>query len=727
LISKFDMEKGKERGKINIGTEEKPYWAYYEDTNEKNYTRVITPVKRHNRNRFSQAIKHQLLYFKGVKYHHTYEGRDYHSDIPFQAKVLHNTENLIVSNTRQFSKPHIIVVKEPGSSFGVTYGTVDFEELEMENLQGSVGFKCPLRSVDRDPETGEEIVLQEGITVTPSRESVVWDKHTRDYIQKIIQNAQVEASKLIEKELNETDFILWLQKANKVIANASQTSYFYRQSEDALGELAKIIDKTKLSVTFSKNRKIRFYQSASKFFWGFNLRTVILKQGKWDRNLGGYKKQIERDPIQYWNQFSPETIYLLKEDERASAVKDRYLNQLHDTYPLLLKFPNKADLIEEAKESHKDWEDKKIRDWVDKRLEIRDEIWEEIKASKSFKIQNYSDIEVPEDFEKKIEEEETKAKLVTMSPAEKRALQGKIVCYTYSYRTESYGRAVYRLSKREPVLGSLDDIEVPVIYGTQKDDDKLLMLALMNHNKKQAYSLYPDYFPLDRSDEKKNVTGSEYDEFTLARFSKRNIKHIKKNPNFINVNDYLWTMEEKSFHIGSFFVPYFTSRYIESRLQKLNYLTNFKDFNEVLSKAYNFLTNYTNKNYNSYLRSSLQKNDQYQKLCTLADNALEIQLYLRKNKDNIDKDKLKEKGKELLKNENIEKATVIDENILNLLEELEVYSENIKDLFNNVSFLTRKDASIPDNASRLVDQIIQNEGLDEYTLTDNTLNTLEKN
>lgn len=78
------------------------------------------------------------MYFTGVKFEYV---NQYGSkqNLSFLAKVLYNSPSLLVSDTREFSRPHIVVVKEKGSSFGVSYGNIDFQELEMQQLFGTVG------------------------------------------------------------------------------------------------------------------------------------------------------------------------------------------------------------------------------------------------------------------------------------------------------------------------------------------------------------------------------------------------------------------------------------------------------------------------------------------------------------------------------------------------------------------------------------------------------------
>ena len=63
------------------------------------------------------------------------------------------------------------MVKSQGATTGINYGFVDFRELEMEQLWGAVGIKCPARQAYLDEE-GNEVVIQDGVEVTPSREKV---------------------------------------------------------------------------------------------------------------------------------------------------------------------------------------------------------------------------------------------------------------------------------------------------------------------------------------------------------------------------------------------------------------------------------------------------------------------------------------------------------------------------------------------------------------------------
>lgn len=712
LIPKFNPNTKKENGKVNIGTEEKPYFAHYELTDEKNYTKVITPVKRHNRNRYKQAVKNQLLYFENVIFKYTYEDNTTDT-INFKARVLHNSENLLVSDTYQFSRPHIVVVKEKGSSFGVSYGTIDFQELEIEPMRGTVGFKCPIRAVDRDPETGEETVIQDGVTVTPSRESVIWDRHTREYIQKIVKNAEKEASKLVSDELKEDDFVIWLSKANKVINNS--TSSFGQTT--ALSQLAKLIDRKKITAAYPKDKSIRFYQNPQTFFKGFSLRVVKVESGKWNSELGKHETKVVRPDIAHWGEFNPDRVYMLGDDDRPSPVKDRFLRQLHSSNFLVMRLDSDESIEKAFQAKNKDATPVQVGVEVNKIVKRRDKIWELLKKNDHFPINHYSEVEVPESFEKRIQEEEENKAAASLSPAEKRELQGKVVCYSYARKDASYGRTEYRLDKKEPVLGKLDDVVGKVIYGTQKDDPLLKMLAEIYHNTQQKWDYQPDYFPLNRVFEEK-WTG-----VNLLRFSKRNLKHVKKNPNFIEVKKYLWNHKDNEYNVGTDFVPFFTAEHIQKRLENMKFLRNFKDFNEDLSTAFNYLEKYVSSNYSVYLRSALDNNNEFQSFKLNAKKGTEMQDFLRTDPS---KEGIKAKSKELFDHDKIKSAKVYDDKIMDLVEELETFSENIGELFNSIEFLKDISSIIPDNAQRLIQDVLTSESLAQFKLTENSTKILDK-
>jgi hypothetical protein len=71
---------------------------------------------------------------------------DYERIQGFHPNIIYNSDNLIISDTYVFSKPHIVLTKDVGSSTGVNYGFVDFRELEMQADVGAYRFQMSCKT-----------------------------------------------------------------------------------------------------------------------------------------------------------------------------------------------------------------------------------------------------------------------------------------------------------------------------------------------------------------------------------------------------------------------------------------------------------------------------------------------------------------------------------------------------------------------------------------------------
>lgn len=550
-----------------------------------------------------------------------------------------------------------------------------------------------------------------------SRESIVYDNHTRDYVQKLIKSAEDEVAELVAKELKEEDFLEWIVKANQVLSSAASHYSFGRTS--ALSTLARLIDRERLKAKYPKDNSIVFTKNAQKFFWGINIRSVYLSNGSYNRNSGSYEKKIKREPLESWNNFKPQAIYELSEDGRASNLKDRYLCKLHGNFLQIKKQDDKEfdDFLNTA------FKDKKqTKKLIKKYKDLRDKIWDLLFSSKKdeYKIEFYDDVEIPEDYKKQVEEEEKESKASTLTPKQARELKGQVVCYTIARKDASYGATEYRRTKREPVLEKLDSVLYPVIYGTQKDDNKLMMLAEVFHKNEASYNYKPDYFDINLA----TAEGNDNRRF-LLRFSKRNIKFIKQNPNFIHVDKFMYNHSKKVWSTGDFFIEYFTAKKAYERLSDLRFLENYSIFNEQICDAYNDLKGYVKRNYSSYIRGALERNAVFTDFSEKVEKAYEFQKFVEAN-PTVDTDTLKAKSKNLLGNDRFEQAVAIRSDIMEVIQELENYAESIKDLFNEIKFLVQKDyATIPGTAEKLINQVLKEEGLDTFELSENSLKTLE--
>ena len=123
-------------GKFNLITgEENPHIIFpdgsiihYENTDSLNYTQITIPCKTHHKDKFKHAVESQLLYFDNIEFK-VIEKDGSIDEREVQAKVIYNSENLIIADQYQYSKPHIVVVKDKKSSVGVGYGYINFKEI----------------------------------------------------------------------------------------------------------------------------------------------------------------------------------------------------------------------------------------------------------------------------------------------------------------------------------------------------------------------------------------------------------------------------------------------------------------------------------------------------------------------------------------------------------------------------------------------------------------------
>ena len=432
--------------------------VYYEKTDAKNNTIVSFGVKKHNRYSFRDAVDQQLIYIDGVNFtikeiegEKEYEYRNKST----KAEVVYNSESLIISNGTVFNRPHIVIVKDPADESGINYGYVDFRELELQDMYGSVGFKCPMRQTYRD-ESGKEIVMQDGVSVTPSREKVIWNDATKAYILSVIEKATEEASQLVEDKLqNSTEIFEWLEQCAKIFHRSN--------SDDIIHRMSNIINSDDLSPVFSGDSKIK-YLPISNFF---------TDRIKIDKVTIDYRGKVKRDPITNWNTFNFDNIYI--KDTVYSPVKDMYickgLNKVSFT-SIIIKGWNDPESKDESVKELAD----SLSDLIGEQ-KLKYEALEEFILNDS-RVQSYSELEVPADFLKKAKEIELTEDALT--PAEQRLLENKEVGFTLRYDPDAHrstSRKTWTWDKVEPKGIDLITTDGEVYYGGKEDEESLVLAA----------------------------------------------------------------------------------------------------------------------------------------------------------------------------------------------------------------------------------------------------------
>lgn len=625
--------------------------VHYEPTTEKNYTIIEFGVKKHNRNRFEEAITDQLNYLNNVNLFIIEDGD--RSERSFQTRVIHNSKTMLVADSYMYSKPHIIIVKEPGADTGINYGHVDFRELEMQQLYGSVGLKCPMRQAIKDPDTGEEIVLQDGVEVTPSREKVIWNEHTKNFIQSVIEQAANEATEMVEEHLQENDFLKWVQSCRDVMYKSSVIS-----QDNALRQISQIIDTNKLSPKYPLDKSIKLIGPKS-LLEGYSPKSVrqYIKAGK---------LHVESEDLTSWNNVNFNSIYLRKEVGR-SRTKDLYLTDGGKTF-VVLNF--QEDVPEFT---------------INKFLE------------ESELLKSYDDIEVPQDWidglKDKEEAIENNDVMTGLSDAERRKVEQRIVAYTlrsnHRYQPYSENQPMFIRDKVEPKLSTVMSSERLTYYGTEADYDKLCLAAIMLSNQslkveqlleiKVLYRLYDqdrgpsfyvDEFPkrleyLKRHYSNSDLTASCYDEDKLNEYStpqllkvsESNVKYINRNNNCRHIDDFFcqWDAETNTISMDEYASKFLTGeivKYLPEWLEKCTFIPKWNSLYETLNKA---------KNNYSYVRKDHVPAQEMLDLCM---RIKEFQQYA----DSVHNDSqlLAEKSKELFILQDVKVANAIDTEIVRL-------------------------------------------------------------
>lgn len=519
LTPKFNLETEESNSYITFSDGSK---IYYELTEEKNYTEIVVPTKRHNRSKYKQAVKAQLLYFPNVKFTITYEGGSQQEE-KFQANILYNSERLIVSDNTQFSKPHIVIVKgeKDDTATGVCYGFIDFQEMEMQQLYGNVGVKCPIRSVIRDEITGEEEVLQEGVEVTPSRESVVWSEHTRNFLIKRFNEAVDEATEMIQSELKTNDFLEWLGKCSKVKSKVNGGD------NKALYQLSKVINVDDISPSY-QDTGIKLTHPET-FFRGLRVRRCYSSyDSSKKRNV------IVRENLRSWGDFNNDRVFF--KTVATSTKTDQYLYEKGGVF-ITIEIMDEEQLTKEYLIG--DQKDRISEQYLKTCIVLRDKIIDLMKLSS--KINDYDTIVVPEDFSKKVEEAEEKDKELEMSKADKRKMLGAVAIHNMVPNTSYYNNSTQRpftFSQKDEFITDLQEFEGDIIYGFLDDTDHLMLLGQV----------------LDVQASGPNFNNNIYGSWNNPKFNNKNIrimriskqteKYLKNNEQFRHVSDFFQKVED---------------------------------------------------------------------------------------------------------------------------------------------------------------------------------------
>lgn len=714
LVSKF-KENGETNNFIEFsdskGNTEK---VYYEDTTSKNFTELIVPCKTYHRTKINDAINSQLLYLTGIKYNYIDES-GYGNIRKFQANILYNSKNLIVSDQRTYAKPHVVVVKDPEQSTGICYGYVNFHELEMQDLYSYVGFKCPMRQVIRD-ESGKETVVQDGVEVTPSRESVVWSDNTRNYLQKIITSAAEEAQSLVNDQLKEKDFLEWIRKAVAIKSGSN--------SDWTLSNIAKITDVTNLHPSYSVDPDIKLC-SVNEFFAGFQIRHNIIDSA-YKRNIGSYVNFINRKSVGSWSDVMSFNTKFYKYTDRQSPRKDEYVLRQNNNRFISIKRLTKEEMFNNLFKNDFDHPTQsfcKNEKAFEKLFAVSEKIYSYFWKHKS--ILDYDEVDVPESFksqlkdEVEIEKEDQDAKKATdpyagMTPAERRKLTDSLVLQHLQLHLTPYGmvnsQKPVSYAKKEMLASDFVNDNAQVYYANGIEEQGLTTIAsLISHPHAISFDVKHNH----------NFTSSVFNPSlriirvpsNMPKKFTKNHKHIYE---FFGFKE-LYTDKDKTITMNDRVKKWNTLRLINADFEKFKFLSNFSTINPDISKIYtevssemSTFTDFTTQRWQSVVQVPKDVFDGFE---TFLSKVTQFALFKADNPN--DTEGLKNKAIELFGTESITDVESIDFELYNKYLALKEYSSQIHGLLNFVDF-----KNIKDDGKQVIYKILDAYGLTTFNLKD---------
>jgi hypothetical protein len=556
---------------------EREYKVYYKKTTKQNYVEVAWDVKKHQYSEYIDAIKSQLLYFKNPINFQIKEVSGHSSKIDFQANILHETEDYILADQHYFSRPHLIIN-------GVCYGFIEFKELELDQKYGYIGLKMNM----------------EDVTVTPSRESCVWDTKTKDAILKKYENLAKSAEGLINQTLSKLSFIDWIKACSSITTLNSGDS----KEMKIISQLAALTGFSSLAIEYKKTGmkfKNNIEQIVNSPFLDF---TKVCRQNTYDnktrRNVETIKYYAHVTDTGNFEGKLPFLQYGGSELIKSAFLCTKKFNSYYNTELLLIRGKARSGddfkealtrlmtakyTLEEALTLVPEFEGVKSTEDGPKRKERIKEYenaFKTIALLMEQKVPIYDDVAVPAGYKTDLVDT-TADEVSAAAPTEEiieqkkidyaklRKLSGKIVV---QYPRIDYNSEIIN-SRTEMTPTELADCTDTVVYGTR---DELQLLHFL--------------YVISRSDRKNSDSSSKA--FTgsprVCVVSKQVEKHFKP---FTPVEEYLFGTDGRT--ICMELKRIFTSRILSDWFTTSQaYLSKLAEFSPSIAATYEEMKKYIN-------------------------------------------------------------------------------------------------------------------------------------
>lgn len=258
-------------------------YAYWEKTDEKNGLESIIRIPKATIESFINSVESQLMYMPDVKFVVKEGLSEEVRDV--KAEILYRDDQCIISNNNLFTKPHLLL--GAGDTL-INYGPIDFNELEREPKSGSIGI----------------ILDSEKITVTPNRETIIWDSKAADEIERVYKHVEDTARKYVDKELKTADeFVKWIHTTAISTSNS-----LFSSGDSILAAFSGIIKLTNLEeLEYFPNPNLKFIRSLERQF----------------KSMVTFHNADSKSSINSAARFNLDEMYYM--DESRNQYKHRYL------------------------------------------------------------------------------------------------------------------------------------------------------------------------------------------------------------------------------------------------------------------------------------------------------------------------------------------------------------------------------------------------------------------
>jgi len=590
LIPSYNLDTGQPNILVKSHPTEPHKSIYAAPTTEKNGTLIRIETKKHHWTEYEKAVEKQLMFFTEVVY--TVHENSASIVKNFQPKVLYEDEYLVITDSSYFNKPYLILNR-------VNYGSINFNELELKELSANIGLK----------------VLPEDIDVSPSRESILWKDNTKTKILERLQQASLSASKVLQANLNQTDFIQWY----KACLYTLSSWYSYRDTQGeatVLHTLASIVESKDLQFTFPGDSDIKFYHQAEKMFLDLS-GTLVSTQN--ERVAGKLKKKLIRTSSDI-SRVLDHPIYLRLGP--SNLKKNRYLVTKHGTYAeLKVKSLSVEEDVEKPTSEDSDPEET----WISaKLLELSQEFAKfKATASKATKlllesslVLDYEGLEVEKfDWSEEIDEQEQETveevKAATLSAAERRKQEGKLLIKVLKSNLSKWESAPYIPITTEipfKVVNAWDDAEI--YYSIPGELDTLMTVALLCRDEVLienivANTKFLSHIPLEDRQLTHGIESTS--ELSLLhsfvqpkkgvrlfQIAKDKVKYVR---DFKHVSKFFAKILNKTLTMSDVLIQWNTARQLKELLHKVDFLYNSQEIFPKQYLVYSTLVEYVSKHY----------------------------------------------------------------------------------------------------------------------------------